>query len=105
MPRTYCRILLDRTSCLIHCDLQFLFIKTHNIVRDGCKFLSPSITSGSEIDCILQRVIRAQRKSGGIFKSHTHHNKNPARLRNLDFAEKNGYIRGVVKDIIHDAGR
>ena len=52
-----------------------------------------------------QRVIRAQRKSGGIFKSHTHHNKAPARLRNIDFAEKNGYIRGVVKDIIHDAGR
>ncbi|OCF43777.1 60S ribosomal protein L2 [Kwoniella heveanensis CBS 569] len=54
---------------------------------------------------LFQRVIRAQRKSGGIFKSHTHHNKNPARLRNIDFAEKNGYIRGVVKEIIHDAGR
>ncbi|WWC66954.1 60S ribosomal protein uL2 [Kwoniella pini CBS 10737] len=53
----------------------------------------------------MGRVIRAQRKSGGIFKSHTHHNKNPARLRNLDFAEKNGYIRGVVREIIHDAGR
>jgi large subunit ribosomal protein L8e len=23
----------------------------------------------------------------------------------LDFAERNGYIRGVVKDIIHDPGR
>lgn len=54
---------------------------------------------------ISQRVIRSQRKSGGIFRAHTHHNKNPARLRNIDFAEKNGYIRGVVKDIIHDAGR
>ncbi|EJT51496.1 protein component of the large (60S) ribosomal subunit, Rpl2bp [Trichosporon asahii var. asahii CBS 8904] len=53
----------------------------------------------------MGRVIRAQRKSGGIFKSHTHHNKNPARLRNLDFAEKNGYVRGVVREIIHDAGR
>lgn len=52
-----------------------------------------------------QRVIRAQRKSGGIFKSHTHLNKNPARLRNLDFAEKNGYVRGVVREIIHDSGR
>lgn len=39
------------------------------------------------------------------FKSHTHHNKAPARLRNLDYAERNGYIRGIVKDIIHDAGR
>jgi hypothetical protein len=32
-------------------------------------------------------------------------NKAPARLRALDFAEKNGYIRGIVKDIIHDSGR
>jgi large subunit ribosomal protein L8e len=75
----------------------------------------------------MGRVIRAQRRSHAIvrrfdillsqqqkltlrslfiqFKSHTHHNKSPARLRNLDFAERNGYIRGIVKDIIHDAGR
>jgi large subunit ribosomal protein L8e len=52
-----------------------------------------------------QRVIRNQRKSGGIFKAHTHNRKNPARLRALDFAERNGYIRGIVKDIIHDTGR
>ncbi|CDZ98675.1 60s ribosomal protein l2 l8 [Phaffia rhodozyma] len=53
----------------------------------------------------MGRVILNQRKSGGIFKSHTHHNKEPARLRALDFAEKNGYVRGIVKDIIHDSGR
>lgn len=53
----------------------------------------------------MGRVIKNQRKSGGIFKSHTHLNKAPARLRALDFAEKNGYIRGIVKDIIHDSGR
>ncbi|KAF5393639.1 hypothetical protein D9757_000420 [Collybiopsis confluens] len=41
----------------------------------------------------------------GRFKSHTHHNKNPAQLRKLDYAEKNGYVRGIVKEIIHDAGR
>ena len=39
------------------------------------------------------------------FKAHTHLNKAPARLRPLDFAERNGYIRGIVKEIIHDAGR
>ena len=39
------------------------------------------------------------------FKAHTHHNKAPAKLRPLDFAERNGYIRGIVKEIIHDAGR
>lgn len=53
----------------------------------------------------MGRVIRAQRKSGGIFRSHTAHRTAPAKLRALDFAEKNGYIRGVVREIVHDAGR
>lgn len=53
----------------------------------------------------MGRVIRNQRKSGGIFKAHTHNRKQPARLRPLDFAERNGYIRGLVKDIVHDTGR
>ncbi|PWN98552.1 putative RPL2A-ribosomal protein L8.e [Tilletiopsis washingtonensis] len=53
----------------------------------------------------MGRVIRAQRKSGGIFRSHTKHNKAPAKLRALDYAERHGYIRGIVKEIIHDAGR
>ncbi|TIC08566.1 hypothetical protein E3Q15_03924 [Wallemia mellicola] len=51
------------------------------------------------------RVIRSQRKNGGIFRSHTHHNKAPAQLRTYDYAERNGYVRGIVKEIIHDAGR
>lgn len=53
----------------------------------------------------MGRVIRSQRKCGGIFRSHTKHNKAPAKLRVYDFAERNGYIRGLVKDIVHDAGR
>jgi len=54
----------------------------------------------------MGRVIRAQRKGpGGIFKSHTRLRKGAAKLRNLDFAERNGYVRGVVKEIIHDPGR
>ena len=39
------------------------------------------------------------------FKAHTRLNKAPARLRPLDYAERNGYIRGIVKEIIQDAGR
>ena len=31
--------------------------------------------------------------------------KGAAKLRNLDYAERHGYIRGVVKQIIHDPGR
>ena len=54
----------------------------------------------------MGRVIRAQRKGrGGIFKSRSHHRKGAAQLRAVDFAERNGYIAGVVKDIYHDPGR
>ena len=37
--------------------------------------------------------------------AHTKHNKAPAKFRALDYAEKNGYLRGLVKEIIHDPGR
>lgn len=54
----------------------------------------------------MGRVIRAQRKGhGGIFKAHTKHRKGAAQLRPMDFAERHGYIRGVVREIIHDPGR
>lgn len=54
----------------------------------------------------MGRVIRACRKGrGSIFKSHTHRRKGAAKLRSLDFAEREGYIKGVVTDIIHDPGR
>lgn len=54
----------------------------------------------------MGRVIRAQRKGhGGIFKAHTTHRKGAAQLRAMDFAERHGYIQGVVKEIIHDPGR
>eukprot|EP01129_Flabellula_baltica_P017598 TRINITY_DN97_c0_g1_i1.p1 TRINITY_DN97_c0_g1~~TRINITY_DN97_c0_g1_i1.p1 ORF type:complete len:268 (-),score=58.32 TRINITY_DN97_c0_g1_i1:79-882(-) len=63
------------------------------------------------VPCVLiskdmGRVIRGQRKGrGSIFKSHTHHRKGAAKMRALDFAERKGYIKGVVRDIIHDPGR
>jgi len=54
----------------------------------------------------MGRRIRGQRKgSGHIFRAHNKHRKGPAKLRPVDFAERNGYIKGVVKDIIHDPGR
>ena len=54
----------------------------------------------------MGRVIRSQRKGkGSVFKAHTKHRKGSAKLRSLDFAERHGYIKGVVKDIIHDPGR
>jgi len=54
----------------------------------------------------MGRVIRAQRKgAGGIFKSHTKHRKGAAKHRRLDFSERHGYLKGIVKEIIHDPGR
>jgi len=54
----------------------------------------------------MGRVIRSQRKgNGSVFKAHTHHRKGSAKFRNLDFAERHGYIKGVVREIIHDPGR
>ena len=54
----------------------------------------------------MGRVIRGQRKgAGGIFKSHNRTRKGAAQLRKLDAAERNGYIKGVVTEIVHDPGR
>lgn len=55
----------------------------------------------------MGRVIRAQRKGRqkGVYKAHKHHRVAPAAFRSLDYAERNGYIKGVVKEIIHDPGR
>ncbi|KAG9050457.1 60S ribosomal protein L2A [Tulasnella sp. UAMH 9824] len=53
----------------------------------------------------MGRVIRAQRRAHPLFDAHTHHRKNPAKLRTLDYAERHGYLKGVVKEIIHDPGR
>lgn len=54
----------------------------------------------------MGRIIRAQRKGrGSVFTSHNTHRKGAAKLRVLDAAERNGYIKGTVTDIIHDSGR
>ena len=54
----------------------------------------------------MGRVIRAQRKgAGSIFVSHTKHRKGKPALRAVDFSERHGYIKGVIKSIIHDPGR
>jgi len=54
----------------------------------------------------MGRVIRAQRKgAGSVFKAHTTGRKGAAKHRPLDFAERHGYIKGVVREIVHDPGR
>jgi len=54
----------------------------------------------------MGRPVRAQRKGrGSVFKSHNKHRKGACKLRPLDFAERHGYVKGVVREIIHDPGR
>jgi len=54
----------------------------------------------------MGRVIRSQRKGAGtVFKSHNKHRKGAPKLRSIDYAERNGYIKGVIKELIHDPGR
>lgn len=54
----------------------------------------------------MGRVIRSQRKGrGSVFKSHNTHRKGAAKHRVLDAAERHHYIKGVVREIIHDPGR
>jgi len=54
----------------------------------------------------MGRVILSQRKgAGSIFKAHTKHRKGAAKLRAEDYAERNGFLKGIVRDIIHDPGR
>jgi len=46
----------------------------------------------------MGRVIRAQRKgAGSVFTSHNKTRKGAAKFRSLDYAERHGYIKGVVK--------
>merc|ERR1719244_58993 len=69
-------------------------------ISGGLQYLLLTATS------TMGRVIRAQRKgAGSVFKSHTKHRKGKPALRPVDYAERHGYIRGIIKNIIHDPGR
>jgi large subunit ribosomal protein L8e len=54
----------------------------------------------------MGKIIRGQRKGkGSVFRSHTHHRIGAAKLRALDFGERHGYVKGVVRAVRHDPGR
>jgi len=54
----------------------------------------------------MGRCIRGQRKgAGSIFTAHQRLRKTPAKMRMFDYSERHGYIKGVVKDIVHESGR
>uniref|UniRef100_A0A4W3GBE8 Large ribosomal subunit protein uL2 RNA-binding domain-containing protein n=1 Tax=Callorhinchus milii TaxID=7868 RepID=A0A4W3GBE8_CALMI len=69
---------------------------------DGDRPLSRVILQPSLCVAILPftmgRVIRGQRKgAGSVFKAHVKHRKGAAKLRSVDFAERHGYIKGIIK--------
>jgi len=54
----------------------------------------------------MGKVIRTQRKGrGSVFTAHSSKRKGPCKIRKLDYAERHGFIKGVVKSIEHDSGR
>merc|ERR1712154_211624 len=54
----------------------------------------------------MGRVIRTQRKGNKGFHTAPNSKRNgPCKIRKLDYAEKHGYVKGVVKEIVHDQGR
>ena len=54
----------------------------------------------------MGRVIRGSRKGGGfVYKSRITHRKGAAEFRILDCGKRKGFLRGLIKDIVHDAGR
>lgn len=50
-------------------------------------------------------ILGCRRGAGSIYRAQTFHRKGAAKFRPVDFAERHGYIRGVVREIIHDPGR
>ena len=54
----------------------------------------------------MSKLIRMCGKDqGNVLSSKTSKRIEPSKLRKLDVTEKEGYIKGVVKDIIQDPGR
>lgn len=54
----------------------------------------------------MGKVIRSCRKGkGSVFKAHTVGRKGAVSLKKNDYAERHGYVKGVVKEIYHDPGR
>jgi len=54
----------------------------------------------------MGRVIRGSRKGKSlIFTAKTRLRKGAVKFRSQDFAERAGYIKGLIKKIIHDPGR
>ena len=54
----------------------------------------------------MGKVIKNCRKGkGSVYRSFTCGRAGAVSFKRLDYAERNGYTKGVVREIIHDKGR
>eukprot|EP01002_Notosolenus_urceolatus_P007146 NODE_2903_length_1017_cov_643.847107_g2428_i0.p2 GENE.NODE_2903_length_1017_cov_643.847107_g2428_i0~~NODE_2903_length_1017_cov_643.847107_g2428_i0.p2 ORF type:complete len:260 (+),score=73.11 NODE_2903_length_1017_cov_643.847107_g2428_i0:116-895(+) len=54
----------------------------------------------------MGKVPLTRRKGGGgVFAASVHKRAGGTKLRAQDYSERNGYIRGLVKEIFHESGR
>eukprot|EP01060_Flectonema_neradi_P005539 TRINITY_DN136_c0_g1_i1.p1 TRINITY_DN136_c0_g1~~TRINITY_DN136_c0_g1_i1.p1 ORF type:complete len:259 (+),score=40.90 TRINITY_DN136_c0_g1_i1:48-824(+) len=54
----------------------------------------------------MGKCILAQRRgAGSVFTAHVHKRKGAAKLRPLDFGERRGFVKGTIKEVVHDSGR
>ncbi|RYH06909.1 hypothetical protein EON65_42315 [archaeon] len=54
----------------------------------------------------MGKVIRGCRRGkGSVFRAHTTGRKGAVSYKRQDYAERHGYVKGVVKEIMHDPGR
>lgn len=82
-------------SCLDECSSIFRFTNSKYPGRVEFNFV---IYWSFLLQYTMGRVIRGQRKgAGSVFKAHVKHRKGAAKLRHIDFAERHGYIKGIVK--------
>jgi len=54
----------------------------------------------------MGKVIRPCRKGkGSVFQAHTSGRTGPVSMKRQDYAERHGYVKGIVKAIVHEKGR
>lgn len=50
-------------------------------------------------------TLSCRKGKGSVFVAKTRLRKGPVRMRRSDYSERNGYVKGIIKDIIHEPGR
>ena len=72
----------------------------------GAGRLCTALRLGRSLTRAVVLLFTGQRKgTPGIFSTHSRLRKEPVKMRMLDYAERNGFIKGVVTDIVHESGR